>query len=285
MAARQRGEKTLAGMAGVVAEHGRERRRVRVGNATPRRPRAPGAEARDRGSSSSDTRRLCRERPPSPVGRASRSGSTPAGGASRSTGFSRRPGWEPPSPFVMAFCDGGYTTNLPVEDLLDRQRWSCGSTSVSRSNPSTAARRASSCRSTISGSRPSGCGGCISWGTTSRALEAASAMLIRAGQLSQAIRIERFRGSVEIATPQRGGLSCASMREAAPARRGSCGRSTHGLVPAVRVGSQSRRGRVNARAPKAFVRSYAADRVASPMRCRRCRRPCATIRRSVDSTQ
>ena len=26
---------------------------------------------------------------------------------------------EPPAPFVMAFCDGGYTTNLPVEDLLD----------------------------------------------------------------------------------------------------------------------------------------------------------------------
>jgi DMSO/TMAO reductase YedYZ molybdopterin-dependent catalytic subunit len=26
---------------------------------------------------------------------------------------------EPPSPFVMAFCDGGYTTNLPAEDLLD----------------------------------------------------------------------------------------------------------------------------------------------------------------------
>lgn len=26
---------------------------------------------------------------------------------------------EPPSPFVMAFCDGGYTTNLPFEDLLD----------------------------------------------------------------------------------------------------------------------------------------------------------------------
>src|SRR5688572_22173039 len=25
---------------------------------------------------------------------------------------------DPPSPFVMAFCDGGYTTNLPVEDLL-----------------------------------------------------------------------------------------------------------------------------------------------------------------------
>jgi DMSO/TMAO reductase YedYZ molybdopterin-dependent catalytic subunit len=26
---------------------------------------------------------------------------------------------DPPSPFVMAFCDGGYTTNLPVEDVLD----------------------------------------------------------------------------------------------------------------------------------------------------------------------
>jgi DMSO/TMAO reductase YedYZ molybdopterin-dependent catalytic subunit len=26
---------------------------------------------------------------------------------------------DPPAPYVMAFCDGGYTTNLPVEDLLD----------------------------------------------------------------------------------------------------------------------------------------------------------------------
>lgn len=26
---------------------------------------------------------------------------------------------EPPAPFVMAFCDGGYTTNLPVEDVLN----------------------------------------------------------------------------------------------------------------------------------------------------------------------
>ena len=26
---------------------------------------------------------------------------------------------EPPAPFVMAFCDGGYTTNLPVQALLD----------------------------------------------------------------------------------------------------------------------------------------------------------------------
>jgi len=26
---------------------------------------------------------------------------------------------EPPEPYVMAHCDGGYTTNIPVEDLID----------------------------------------------------------------------------------------------------------------------------------------------------------------------
>jgi DMSO/TMAO reductase YedYZ molybdopterin-dependent catalytic subunit len=28
---------------------------------------------------------------------------------------------EPPEPYVMAYCEGGYTTNLPVEDLVDRK--------------------------------------------------------------------------------------------------------------------------------------------------------------------
>ncbi len=28
---------------------------------------------------------------------------------------------EPPAPFVTAFCDGGYTTNVPVEDLLEEK--------------------------------------------------------------------------------------------------------------------------------------------------------------------
>jgi DMSO/TMAO reductase YedYZ molybdopterin-dependent catalytic subunit len=28
-------------------------------------------------------------------------------------------GLDPPAPYVTAFCDGGYTTNLPMEDLLD----------------------------------------------------------------------------------------------------------------------------------------------------------------------
>ena len=27
------------------------------------------------------------------------------------------------APYVLAFCDGGYTTNLPVQDLLDGQAW------------------------------------------------------------------------------------------------------------------------------------------------------------------
>jgi DMSO/TMAO reductase YedYZ molybdopterin-dependent catalytic subunit len=26
---------------------------------------------------------------------------------------------EPPEPYAMIYCDGGYTTNLPVEDLID----------------------------------------------------------------------------------------------------------------------------------------------------------------------
>jgi DMSO/TMAO reductase YedYZ molybdopterin-dependent catalytic subunit len=30
-------------------------------------------------------------------------------------------GVEPPAPYVTAFCDGGYTTHLAMEDLLDGQ--------------------------------------------------------------------------------------------------------------------------------------------------------------------
>jgi hypothetical protein len=35
---------------------------------------------------------------------------------------------QPPSPFVMAFCDGGYTTNLPAEEPLDGKALSLVST-------------------------------------------------------------------------------------------------------------------------------------------------------------
>jgi DMSO/TMAO reductase YedYZ molybdopterin-dependent catalytic subunit len=30
---------------------------------------------------------------------------------------------EPPAPFVMAFCDGGYTTNLPLADVTAGKAW------------------------------------------------------------------------------------------------------------------------------------------------------------------
>jgi Oxidoreductase molybdopterin binding domain len=75
---------------------------------------------------------------------------------------------DPPSPFVTAFCDGGYTTNLPVEDLRDERGWSSGSTTVSRSRPSTGDQRASWCRTSISGSPRSGYEDCASWTTTSQ---------------------------------------------------------------------------------------------------------------------
>src|SRR5262245_55378174 len=48
------------------------------------------------------------------------------------------------------------------------RRWSSGSTTASRLRRSTAGRRVFWCRTSISGSPPSGCGGCASWRTTSR---------------------------------------------------------------------------------------------------------------------
>ena len=30
---------------------------------------------------------------------------------------------DPKAAFVIAYCDGGYTTNLPLQDLLDGQAW------------------------------------------------------------------------------------------------------------------------------------------------------------------
>ena len=77
---------------------------------------------------------------------------------------------EPPAPYVMAHCDGGYTTNLPVEDLHRRQGVGrLRATTASRSRPSTAGRRGCSCRTSTSGRAPSGCAACASSTTTSRA--------------------------------------------------------------------------------------------------------------------
>ena len=43
------------------------------------------------------------------------------------------------APYVLAFCDGGYTTNLPVKDVTGGQAWVAFDTTASRSKPSTAA--------------------------------------------------------------------------------------------------------------------------------------------------
>src|SRR5688572_15321458 len=48
------------------------------------------------------------------------------------------------------------------------RRWWSGSTTASRSSPNTGGRRASWCRTSISGSPPSGYGACASWRTTSQ---------------------------------------------------------------------------------------------------------------------
>ena len=60
----------------------------------------------------------------------------------------------------IAWCDGGYTTNLPLEDLTDGKAWVAYDSRASRSSPSTAARRGCSCRTCTSGRARSGCAGC-----------------------------------------------------------------------------------------------------------------------------
>ena len=58
--------------------------------------------------------------------------------------------------YVTAWCDGGYTTNLPLEDLTGGRGGSPTSTGASRSRPSTAARRGCWSRTCTSGRARSG---------------------------------------------------------------------------------------------------------------------------------
>jgi hypothetical protein len=65
---------------------------------------------------------------------------------------------QPAVRYLIAFCDGGYTTNLPLADVRGgEKRGSLTSTTASRSSPCTAARRACSCRTSIFGKARSGC--------------------------------------------------------------------------------------------------------------------------------
>ena len=63
---------------------------------------------------------------------------------------------DPPAPYPMAHCDGGYTTNLPVEDLIDGKAMVATHYEASRWRPSMADRRVSWSRTSISGNRPNG---------------------------------------------------------------------------------------------------------------------------------
>src|SRR5262249_26070059 len=75
-------------------------------------------------------------------------------------------GREPPGAHVMAFCDGGYTTNVPVADLRGDKGLVAYEYDGEPLPPEHGGRRASSCRTSTSGSRPSGCAGCASWTPT-----------------------------------------------------------------------------------------------------------------------
>src|SRR5690242_13068083 len=64
---------------------------------------------------------------------------------------------KPEAKFVMAYSDGGYTTNLPLEVVLDDDVLLAHTFDGSRSSTTTAARCGCSCRSATSGSRRSSC--------------------------------------------------------------------------------------------------------------------------------
>ncbi len=65
--------------------------------------------------------------------------------------------------------DGGYTTNLPIAEILNGQRSSPGTTTARRSRRRTAGRRGWSSRTSTSGRAPSGSAASGSWSTTSPA--------------------------------------------------------------------------------------------------------------------
>ena len=69
--------------------------------------------------------------------------------------------------YALAFCDGGYTTNVPLEDLPGGRAWLAFGYDGEPSTPSTAARSGCWCRTCTSGRAPSGSRDPACW-TTSR---------------------------------------------------------------------------------------------------------------------
>ncbi len=76
---------------------------------------------------------------------------------------------EPDAPYVLAFCDGGYTTNLPLEDVIDGKAWVAFATTASLWIRSMAAPHDCSSRTSTSGRARSGCAAWRSGTRTSRA--------------------------------------------------------------------------------------------------------------------
>jgi ferredoxin-NADP reductase len=68
-------------------------------------------------------------------------------------------GIETDAAFVAAWCDGGYTTNLPLEDVIGGKAWLAWGYDGRPLAPSTAVRCGCSCRTCTSGRAPNGCAG------------------------------------------------------------------------------------------------------------------------------
>ena len=113
--------------------------------------------------------------------RPSTSTASPSGRSSARTGRACRSTrcWRASTPaaeLVIAFSDGGYTTNLPLADVHGRAGVGGGPATTARtSSPSTADRPACWCPTSTSGRARSGCAACSSAWTTSRASGRASA--------------------------------------------------------------------------------------------------------------
>ena len=70
---------------------------------------------------------------------------------------------EAPFPYIMAHCDGGYTTNLPVADLIGGKGMIATRYDGSPIPPRTAGQLGCLCHISTFGSAPNGCGDCGSW--------------------------------------------------------------------------------------------------------------------------
>lgn len=141
--------------------------------------------------------------------------------------------------FVLAFCDYGYTTNLPLEDVTDGKAWVVDRSRGSRWTPSTAGRRGCWCRICTFGSRRSrsaayGCPASTSPASGSR--WATTTTVIRGGNSgTPATELARRRGQrCNVRDGVRGADPPVRRRRVGPAarRRVRCDGRSHRAVRA-----------------------------------------------------